>query len=61
MEKWVKVKCQGAIKDRTQEERQELFIFIKSRRGISLIVAGESPTHHRTELILPESKHSLTV
>lgn len=59
MEKWVKVNRQGGIKDR--HSRRGARTKIKSRRGISLIVAGESSTHHRTELILPESKHSLTV
>lgn len=29
-------------------------------RRVSPIMTGQSPRHHRTELILPESKHSLT-
>lgn len=59
MEKWVKVQLPRSYK------RQELKKGGKNKkkkqeRGLS-DCAGESPTHHRTELILPESKHSLKV
>lgn len=59
MEKWVEVNHQGPIKDWNSRSGERTKI--KSKKGISLIVAGESPTHHRTELVLPGSNHSLTV
>lgn len=58
MEKWVKAPWSRSYK------RQELIKGGKNKnkkRRVSLIVVEQSLTHHRTELTLSESKHSLTV
>lgn len=57
MEKWVKAPWSRSYK------RQELIKGGKNKnkkRGVSLIVVEQSLTHHRTELTLSKSKHSLT-